>query len=127
MLSTEMNGAVKRPRAVIVEDNLVIALDLADMLSLDLGFDVLVGSADAIRALAEIAEFQPDLVISDLSVLERRGLTPIDLCSTGHRLIIFTGNARAARRYAKSSIEVIEKPCPIFRVAELVAAARISS
>ena len=60
-----MNEARSRPRALIVEDEIVIALDLEIAMS-DLGYDVcaLAPSERSARALA--MQEQPDLAVVDV-------------------------------------------------------------
>ena len=59
--------ALRRRRALIVEDELLIALDLEDAMSA-LGFDIcgLASSADTARSIA--MDNQPDVVLMDVSL-----------------------------------------------------------
>ena len=97
-------------KVVIVEDNRLIALDLQDALEQAFQCTVEVVAESGIGALAVIAEQQPDLVVSDLSILLRDGLDPSALLSTGHRLIIITGDTEAALRHCPGNVDVLEKP-----------------
>ena len=60
-------SSVRRHRALIVEDELMIALDLEDAMSA-LGFDIcgLASTADTARSLA--MDHQPDVVLMDVNL-----------------------------------------------------------
>ena len=104
------DGARARPRAMVIEDSCVIALDLEGLLAHDLGCDVRICSTDARTALAEIDTFRPDLVVSDLSVLLRYEVTPADLEAPGRGLVVVTGDTQAAACYAAEGREILIKP-----------------
>jgi DNA-binding NtrC family response regulator len=99
-----------KPKAVIVEDNRLIALDLQELLAHDLGCDVRVVCTTATDAIATISDFQPDLVISDLSILLRDHMTPTHITGLGRKVVVITGDDDAADRYRGDSFELITKP-----------------
>lgn len=101
---------VARPRAMVIEDSCVIALDLEALLDRELGCDVRICSIDPQRTLSEVADFAPDLVISDLSALVRCDLAPERLEAFGGGLIIVTGDIQAANLYAADGREILIKP-----------------
>jgi hypothetical protein len=99
-----------RPRAMVIEDSCVIALDLEALLDRELGCEVRICSVDPARAMAEIADFEPHLVISDLSVLVRCNLPLESLEAAGRGLIVVTGDTQAAGHYAAEGREILIKP-----------------
>lgn len=59
-------------KILLIDDTHVLARSLADLLSME-GYDVLI-AASAIKALAVVPQFQPDLIITDLIMPEMDGL-----------------------------------------------------
>ncbi|WP_181706483.1 response regulator [Chthonobacter rhizosphaerae] len=97
-------------RAVVVEDNHVIALDLHDLLAAEFGCDVTVVTTNGIEAVTAIADLQPDLVVSDLSILLRTDIRPSDVTSTHHVLVVITGDSEAAARHGRDGVRILMKP-----------------
>lgn len=104
------SGATRPTRVVVVEDNHLIALDLEDALTRTFRCNVDIVTSSGIEALARIADVQPDVVITDLSILLRDNLEPADFLSTGHRLFIITGDAQSARTHCGTGMYVLHKP-----------------
>lgn len=100
----------KKLRIIIVEDNGIIAMDLADLL-IAMGHDVCAIASGENEAVQAAELHQPDLMIVDDNLAEGDGLSAMQriLKHTGIAHLYITGNAReVADRLPKAVI--ISKP-----------------
>lgn len=97
-------------KVLIVEDNQVIALEICDAIERSFRCEVRTVTGRGIEALEAIANDQPHVVVSDLSVLRKDDLKPQDLVSTGHALLIITADAEGADEVLEADIACLQKP-----------------
>lgn len=98
-------------RVLIVEDEILVALDLEDALT-DAGYAIAGIAADRAEALALASK--ADIALVDLNL--RDGATGVsvgmDLAETfGVRVVFLTANPSSAEAGARSAVGCLDKPC----------------
>ena len=118
------NGATARPRLLLVEDEAIVAMDMADQLS-QLGYHVVAAADNGPEALRLAAEHQPDLVLMDVHIKgDMDGVdTAAALMGQQHTPVLyltaFTDTATVHRAAATAPYGYVAKP---FHMKELRAA-----
>jgi DNA-binding response OmpR family regulator len=115
------NDQIARPRILIVEDEPLIALMLADMLG-ELEFEVAANVAQVADALAVLAEMTVDIALLDVNIGTQKIDPVADLLAARGTPFIFTtgyGNAGVPANYAGRAI--LQKP---FHIEGLIAVLR---
>jgi DNA-binding response OmpR family regulator len=111
------------PKVVVIENNALIGLELADVLTAEAGCSVCATVDSVEAALSAIAQHRPDLVVADLRVVTAQGYPVAAIQSEHHRLMLFTGDQQAADEYVGTSIPVLLKPFSSSDFVQKVAAA----
>lgn len=119
-----MTAATERPHALIIEDELIIAMGLQAQLS-DLGYGSFSFAGAELQAYEQAKLKCPDLVTVDVGLLDGSGLDAIEaiLQTCGPLPVIYVTGDRAAVRNRPSGV-VIEKPVGDSALAKAVAEAR---
>lgn len=111
-------------RIVIVEDDVLIAMDLAELL-IGLGHDVPAIARTETEAVAAAAKFQPNLMIVDGTLAEGSGVSA--MCQILARGFIphfyTTGNPSQIRELVREAI-IVEKPFNLQSLTRGIAEAR---
>jgi len=101
VVATPMGG-----RLYIVDDHPVIRAFLSEHLERNLGMKLCGWSADSRKALEEIPELKPDLVIVDLTLNESHGFGLVrDLLATVPKLRVLVFSAHEEQLYASRVLE----------------------
>lgn len=120
MVASEQDERTQR-RILIVEDEPLIALMLADMLA-ELGFEVTASVTQVAEALKALAETEIDLALLDVNIGTQKIDPVADLLAARGTPFIFTtgyGNAGVPANFADRAI--LQKP---FQIDELAAILR---
>jgi CheY-like chemotaxis protein len=101
---------MKRLRILVVEDDAMVGLTLAEMLE-TLGHSVCAIATTEFEAVAAAADLKPELMIVDAQLREGSGLRAVDRIENGTRLahIFVTGDALPIRAL-RPRATVIQKP-----------------
>ena len=110
---------MKALRVLVVEDDALIGMLLAEMLE-EMGHDVCAIAATAADGVTAAAQYRPDLVIADARLGDGSGISAIEeILRTGFVPHLFmTGNISRVKALRPDAV-VLEKP---FRAAELILA-----
>ena len=98
------------PKALIIESNGVIGLELTDLLDTEAGCSVCAVVSTARAAIDAIAEHQPDLVIADLRVITAQGFSLEAISHGHHRLVVVTGDQQSADEHVRDGTPCLMKP-----------------
>ena len=111
-------------RIVIVEDNALIAMDLADLL-IAMGHDVGAIASTEAEAVAAAMRCQPDLMIVDGNLAEGSGVSAMrQILAKGFVPHVYvTGDALRIRQLARDAV-VVAKPFNMHDLSEAIAKAR---
>ncbi len=122
---TADSGATVRPaRILIVDDEPAVSEVLSEFLS-GIGFDVKV-AADATAAEAAIAEYRPDVILTDINLPGRSGLDVMRVAREHDpeiAVIVITGYASAGtaiEALRQGALDYITKPFDLDQVQKLV-------
>ena len=111
-VSTSANGVApgERLRILVVEDDFLIGMLLADMLEM-MGHEVCATEATEAGAVAAAAKWLPTMMIIDAQLSEGSGISAVDkiLCERAVPYIFVTGDIRGVRQLRPGAI-VVEKP-----------------
>jgi len=113
--------AQARPRILIVEDEPLIALMLADMLA-ELGFEVTASLSQVAEALAFLADHQVDVALLDVNIGSQK-IDPVAdlLAARGTPFIFTTGYGTTGVPPSHVDRAILQKP---FHIEDLAAALR---
>jgi CheY-like chemotaxis protein len=106
-------------RVLVVEDDTIIGLLLAEMLE-EMGYDVCAIESTEATAVAAAARCKPDLMIVDVQLGHGSGVVAVEeMLRSGPIPHVFVSGDRTRLQALRSSAVVIQKP---FREADLVRA-----
>lgn len=116
-------STMKALRVLVVEDDALIAMALAELL-VCLGHDVCGTAATEDEAVVAAAHYQPDLMVVDAGLGRGSGVSAVEaICRTRPRAHVFiSGDAERVRERRPNAV-VLRKP---FRQAELAKAIEIA-
>jgi two-component system, response regulator PdtaR len=107
---------MKALRVLVVEDEMLIGMLLADMLGA-MGYDVCAVEATEADAVAAAARYRPDLMIVDAGLRDGSGVSAVDeILSTGWIPHVFVSGETSKISAQRPGAIVIQKP---FRDADL--------
>jgi two-component system, response regulator PdtaR len=112
---------MKALRVLIVEDEVMIALFLAEVLS-EMGHEVCASERTESGAIAAAARFQPDLIIADMRLQEGSGIAAVTaILRAGFIPHIIVSGDRLEKKYFDPAAVLLQKP---FNEAQLIEAIR---
>jgi two-component system, response regulator PdtaR len=118
-----MCWSMKALRVLVIEDDTLIAMLLADQLA-DMGHDVCGTAATEGEAVVAAAHYRPDLMIVDAGLGRGSGVAAVEeICRAGPLAHVFISGDAERVRLRRPDAVVVRKP---FRRAELARAIEIA-